>query len=146
MSIIKYICYFLLLIILYSCSPVNKQHGYLVDDILISSEKISKFEIYTTTRSDVYNALGSPSIVISDVNNIWIYLLSLKEKKVFEDDVLIFQNIYRFVFDEEEFLIEAAIITEENFNKIAFSSDKTTVRKDAYGITDQLYDAFTRGQ
>ena len=90
--------------------------------------------------------MGSPSIIISDVNNIWIYLLSIKEKKVFEDDVLIFQNIYRFVFDEEEFLIEAAIITEENFNKIAFSSDKTTVRKDAYGITDQLYDAFTRGQ
>ena len=29
---------------LYSCSPINKQHGYLLDDFLISSEKMSKFD------------------------------------------------------------------------------------------------------
>ena len=143
---IKYICYFVILITIYSCSPVNKQHGYLIDDILISSDKISKFEVNKTSADDVFNAMGSPSIVINDVNNVWIYLLSLKEKKVFEDDTLLFQNIYRFVFNKNEVLIETAILTEENFNKIAFSSDKTTIRRDAYGITDQLYDAFTRGQ
>ena len=143
---IKYIFYIIVLLILYSCSPVNKQHGYLVDDILISSDKISKFEINSTTSNDVYNAMGSPSIVISDINNVWIYLLSLKEKKVFEEDTLLFQNIYRFVFDDNEILTEAKVLTEENFNKIPFSSDKTTIRRDAYGITDQLYDAFTRGQ
>ena len=143
---IKYICYFVILITIYSCSPVNKQHGYLIDDILISSDKISKFEVNKTSADDVFNAMGSPSIVVNDVNNVWIYLLSLKEKKVFEDDTLLFQNIYRFVFNKNEVLIETAILTEENFNKIAFSSDKTTIRRDAYGITDQLYDAFTRGQ
>ena len=143
---IKYICYFVILITIYSCSPVNKQHGYLIDDILISSDKISKFEVNKTSADDVFNAMGSPSIVIDDVNNVWIYLLSLKEKKVFEDDTLLFQNIYRFVFNKNEVLIETAILTEENFNKIAFSSDKTTIRRDAYGITDQLYEAFTRGQ
>ncbi len=143
---IKYICYFVILITIYSCSPVNKQHGYLIDDILISSDKISKFEVNKTSADDVFNAMGSPSIVINDVNNVWIYLLSLKEKKIFEDDTLLFQNIYRFVFNKNEVLIETAILTEENFNKIAFSSDKTTIRRDAYGITDQLYDAFTRGQ
>ena len=90
--------------------------------------------------------MGSPSIEISDVDNIWIYLLSLKEKNIFEDDSLMFQNIYRFVFDKDEVLTEMAILTEESFNKIAFSTDKTTIRRDAYGITDQLYDAFTRGQ
>ena len=36
--------FIILLFILYSCSPVNKQHGYLLDDFLVSSEKISKFE------------------------------------------------------------------------------------------------------
>jgi outer membrane protein assembly factor BamE (lipoprotein component of BamABCDE complex) len=143
---IKYICYFIILITIYSCSPVNKQHGYLIDDILISSDKISKFEVNKTSADDVFNAMGSPSIVIDDVNNVWIYLLSLKEKKVFEDDTLLFQNIYRFVFNKNEVLIETAILTEENFNKIVFSSDKTTIRRDAYGITDQLYEAFTRGQ
>ena len=142
----KHIIFILLIYVLYSCSPVNKQHGYLIDDILISSEKISGFKVNNTTKDEVYNAMGSPSIEISDIDNTWIYLLSLKEKNVFEEDALIFQNIYRFVFDKDEVLTEMVILTEDNYNKIAFSTDKTTIRRDAYGITDQLYDAFTRGQ
>ena len=138
--------FILLLLIIYSCSPINKQHGYLLDDFLVSSEKISKFELNNTTKNDVFDAMGSPSIEIQDVENVWIYLLSLKEKKVFDQDELLFQSIYRFEFDKSGMLIEQTFLTADNFNKIAFSSDKTRVERNAYGITDQLYDAFTRGQ
>ena len=131
---------------LYSCSPINKQHGYLLDDFLISSDQISKFQSNKTTKNEIFNTLGSPSIEIYDVDHVWIYLLSLKEKKVFDEDELLFQNIIRFVFDENEVLISKTILSRENFNKIAFSTDRTKIRRDAYGITDQLYDAFTRGQ
>ena len=136
----------LLLLILYSCSPINKQHGYLLDDFLVSSEKISKFELKNTTKNDVFDAMGSPSIEIEDVENVWIYLLSLKEKKVFDEDQLLYQSIYRFEFDDSGILIKQAFLNADNFNKIAFSSDETKVDRNAYGITDQLYDAFTRGQ
>ena len=142
----KFYNFFLLFLILYSCSPINKQHGYLLDDFLISSEKISKFELKNTTKNDVFNAMGSPSIEIQDVENVWIYLLSLKEKKVFDEDQLLFQSIYRFEFDDSGILIEQAFLSADDFNKIAFSSDETRVERNAYGITDQLYDAFTRGQ
>ena len=134
------------LLILYSCSPINKQHGYLLDDFLVSSEEISKFELKNTTKNDVFDAMGSPSIEIEDVENVWIYLLSLKEKKVFDEDQLLYQGIYRFEFDDNEILIEQAFLTADDFNKIAFSTDETKVERNAYGITDQLYDAFTRGQ
>ena len=90
--------------------------------------------------------MGSPSIEIVDVEHVWIYLLSLKEKKIFDEDILLFQNVFRFEFNESGILIERSILTADDFNKIAFSTDKTKVRRDAYGITDQLYDAFTRGQ
>ena len=53
--------FILLLLILYSCSPINKQHGYLLDDFLVSSEKISEFELKNTTKNDVFDAMGSPS-------------------------------------------------------------------------------------
>ena len=142
----KFYNFILLLFILYSCSPINKQHGYLLDDFLVSSEKISKFELKNTTKNDVFDAMGSPSIEIQDVENVWIYLLSLKEKKVFDEDELLFQSIYRFEFDNSGILIEQTFLTADNFNKIAFSSDETKVERNAYGITDQLYDAFTRGQ
>ena len=142
----KFYNFILLLFILYSCSPINKQHGYLLDDFLVSSEKISKFELKNTTKNDVFDAMGSPSIEIEDVENVWIYLLSLKEKKVFEEDQLLYQSIYRFEFDDSGILIEQAFLTAEAFNKITFSPDETKVERNAYGITDQLYDAFTRGQ
>jgi outer membrane protein assembly factor BamE (lipoprotein component of BamABCDE complex) len=142
----KFYNFILLLLILYSCSPINKQHGYLLDDFLVSSEKISKFEVKNTTKNDVFAAMGSPSIEIQDVENVWIYLLSLKEKKVFDEDKLLYQSIYRFEFDNRGILIEQTFLTADNFNKIAFSSDETRVERNAYGITDQLYDAFTRGQ
>ncbi len=142
----KFTFYLIILSILYSCSPVNKQHGYLIDDMLISSEKISKFKVNNTTTDEVYLAMGSPSIEINDVDNVWIYLLSLKEKKIFEEDTLLYQNIYRFVFNDKEILTDMSVLSEENFNKIAFSPDKTSIGREAYGITDQLYDAFTRGQ
>ena len=142
----KFNYFILLLFILYSCSPINKQHGYLLDDFLVCSEKISKFELKNTTKNDVLDAMGSPSIEIQDVENVWIYLLSLKERKVFDEDELLFQSIYRFEFDNSGILTEQTFLTADNFNKIAFSSDETRVERNAYGITDQLYDAFTRGQ
>ena len=142
---VKYIFYLVVVFVIYSCTPINKQHGYLIDDIIISSQEISQFEVNITTKKEVYDAMGSPSIEIQDVDHVWIYLLSLKEKKVFEDDVLLFQNIYRFAFDDAGILMGKSILTEQDFKKIAFSSDKTKVRRDAYGITDQLYDTFTRG-
>ena len=146
MIIFKFCNFILLFLILYSCSPINKQHGYLLDDLLISSEEILKFEVKSTTKNEVLNTMGSPSIEIQDVENVWIYLLSLKEKKVFDEDELLFQSIYRFEFDDNGILIDQTFLSADNFNKIAFSSDETKVDRNAYGITDQLYDAFTRGQ
>ena len=117
-----------------------------VPDLLISSEEISKFEVKSTTKNEVFNAMGSPSIEIQDIENVWIYLLSLKEKKVFDEDTLIFQSIYRFEFDDNGILVDKNFLTADNFNNVTFSSDETKVERNAYGITDQLYDAFTRGQ
>ena len=66
------------LIITYSCSPINKQHGYLLEDVISSADEMSQFSIGITTESDIFSTLGSPSIEIKDINNIWIYLISLK--------------------------------------------------------------------
>ena len=136
----------LLSLILYSCSPINKQHGYLIDDFLMSSDSISKFSIGNTTKSDIFSIMGSPSIEIFDVNDVWIYLISIREKKVFEQDEVAFQTIYRFEFNISGILQKTDVIDDQSFNQIVFSKEKTRVIRDAYGITDQLYDAFTRGQ
>lgn len=140
-TIITLICIFI-----YSCSSINKQHGYLLDDVLSSSKKMSNFKEKSTTKEDIYSVMGSPSIEISDVENTWIYLISLKEKNVFEADKNVFQSIYKFSFNDKDILIKKEIVTQDSFKEIAFSTDETEVERNAYSISDQLYDAFTRGQ
>ena len=140
-TIITLICIFI-----YSCSSINKQHGYLLDDVLSSSKKMSNFKEKSTTKEDIYSVMGSPSIEISDVENTWIYLISLKEKNVFEADKNVFQSIYKFSFNDKDILVKKEIVTQDSFNEIAFSTDETEVERNAYSISDQLYDAFTRGQ
>ena len=136
----------LISLFIYSCSSINKQHGYLLDDVLSSSKKMSNFKEKSTTKADIYSVMGSPSIEINDIENTWIYLISLKEKNVFEADKNVFQSIYKFSFNDKDILIKKEIVTQDSFNEITFSTDETEVERNAYSISDQLYDAFTRGQ
>ena len=107
---------------------------------------MSQFSIGITSESDIFSTLGSPSIEIKDINNIWIYLISLKEKNVFEDDDIIYQSIFRFEFDKNKTLVSKEFLNENNFAKINFSDNKTRVISNNYGIADQIYEAFTRSQ
>ena len=144
MKVILLLVYFILFI--YNCSPINKQHGYLIEDVINSSEEMSEFSLGSTTENDIFKSLGSPSIEIRDINNIWIYLISVKQKNVFDEDDMLFQSILRFEFDENGTLITKEFSNEEEFNEIQFSKDKTRVITDSYGITDQIFETFTRGQ
>jgi len=134
------------LIITYSCSPINNQHGYILEDMIISSDSLSHFNLETTTENDILQTLGSPSIIISDINNVWIYLVSIKEENVFEDDDVMYQSIMRYEFDNNGKLLSKEFLDKENFTEIAFSKEKTKVVSDNFGLADQLYDSFTRGQ
>ena len=137
---------FNLLILIYSCSPINKQHGYLLEDVISSADEMSQFSTGSTSESDIFSTLGSPSIEIKDINNIWIYLISLKEKNVFENDDIIHQSIFRFEFDDNRILVAKDFLNEDNFTMINFSDNKTRVDANNYDIADQFYDMFTRGQ
>ena len=141
----KLILFFLsTLIITHSCSPINKQHGYMLED-LANPSNLSQFNLETTSESDILQTLGSPSIIINDVNNTWIYLVSIKEENIFEEDDLIYQAIMRYEFDDEGKLISKEFLNEEHFTEITFTKDKTKIISDNYDLADQIYDTFTRG-
>ena len=48
-------------------------------------------------------------------------------------------------FDEDGNVNNFEVFDQRNFTEIAFSNKKTTITREAYGISDQIYDAFTRG-
>ena len=141
----KIIPYIILLFFLNSCSPIIKTHGYTIENTsdfsnfiseIASNEKVSKEKIL--------NDLGSPSIIIDDVDNTWIYLLSSKRERSFSDSEVQAQFIIKLVFDSSDHLSNHEILTGEDFKKIEFVRDETKGPSDTYGITDQFIDAFTR--
>ncbi len=144
----RFIIYLLFVLFVYSCSPINKQHGFSADDIINNSAEMEKLAVSDTKthKNHILDTLGSPSVKIQDVDDVWIYLLSVKEEKVFEDDEINFQHVYRFQFDSNGYLIKSDILDKSNFNQIAFSKEETTITRDAYSISNQIYDAFTKGR
>ena len=134
------------IIVTYSCSPINNQHGYILEDFVTSTNSLSQFNLETTTENEILQTLGSPSIIISDINNIWIYLISIKRENIFEDDEIMYQSIMRYEFDNNGKLLSKKYLNRDDFTEIAFSRDKTKVFSDNYGLADQLYESFTRGQ
>tara|TARA_S200000501_G_scaffold94572_1_gene87984 strand:- start:192 stop:626 length:435 start_codon:yes stop_codon:yes gene_type:complete len=133
-------------IITYSCAPINNQHGYVLEDLANTPNSLAQFKLKTTTENEILQTLGSPSIIISDVNKIWIYLVSIKQENIFEDDDVMYQSIMRYEFDNNGKLLSEEYLIQEDFTEIAFSKDKTKVVSDNFGLADQLYESFTRGQ
>ena len=117
----------------------------MIDDIVYAIDDIDMLTSKESHKNDVLSTLGSPSIKIKDVDDVWIYLVSIKEEKVFENDEINFQQIFRFQFDSRGYIIKLDILDQNNYTEIAFSNERTVITRDAYGISDQIYDAFTRG-
>ena len=142
----KIILYIILLLFLNSCSPIIKTHGYTIENTSDFSEFISEIAANEkVSKQKIVNDLGSPSVIINDVDNTWLYLLSTKRERSFSDSELQGQFIIKLIFDEHDLLLEHEILTGEKFNKIRFTSEVTKGPSNNYGISDQFMDAFTRG-
>jgi outer membrane protein assembly factor BamE (lipoprotein component of BamABCDE complex) len=124
-----------------SCAPVIKPHGYQLEDILLNEPQT----IGTSTKEDLEDSYGSPSIKIEDVGNTWIYLATSKQKKVFTKDEFLDQLIFTFNFDENNILISQEVYDQNHMLSFKPDSNKTYDYGTNYTILDQLYDAFTRG-
>ena len=59
---IRFIIYLVFLLFAYSCAPINKQHGYMVDDLYLASDDIESLKSNKSNKSDVFKALGSSQV------------------------------------------------------------------------------------
>ena len=133
--------FLLLSLFLSSCAPVIKPHGYQLEDILLNEPQ----EIGISTKADLINVYGSPSIKIEDVGNTWLYLTTTKEKKVFSKDEFQDQIIFAFKFDSNDVLTSQEVYNKEQMKDFKYNLARTRDYGSNYSILDQLYDAFTRG-
>ena len=137
---LSYISIFLSFFLI-SCAPIIKPHGYQLEDILLNEPQ----KIGVSTKNDLIEAFGSPSIKIEDVSNTWLYLATTKEKKVFSKDEFKDQIVFAFNFDNNDVLISQEIYNQDQMVDLDYNKNQTYNFGTNYSILDQLYDAFTRG-
>ena len=124
-----------------SCAPVIKPHGYQLEEILLGEPQ----KIGISSKDDLINAFGSPSIKIEDVGNTWLYIGTTKEKKVFSKDEFKEQIVFSFSFNENDILISQEVYNHEQMLSFDYDKNQTFDYGSNYSIFDKLYDAFTRG-
>ena len=128
-------------VVLFGCSsPIIKPHGYYVEDILYS-----EIIVLGASKQDVFKSLGSPSVKVEDVDNVWLYIANSKEQKVFAEDVLLAQMVFSFKFDKDDILIEQNTYETNSANNLTQDGMRTSTEKSNYSVIDQVIDAFTRG-
>ena len=137
---LSYISIFLSFFLI-TCAPVIKPHGYQLEDILLNEPQ----KIGVSSKSDLIEAFGSPSIKIEDIGNTWLYLATTKERKVFSRDEFKDQIVFVFNFDSKNILVSQEIYDQEQALNFNYNKNKTYNFGSNYSILDQLYDAFTRG-
>ena len=134
-----------LILFLNSCSPIIKTHGYTIEDTAKFTDFITEIvEKEQTSKEEISTNLGSPSIIIDNVDNIWIYLFSTKEEKSFRNSEIKSQFIIKLTFDNNDNLISNQTLTSEDLHQISFTSDTTISPINNYGLTEQLIDSLTR--
>ncbi len=142
----KIIPYIILLLFLNSCSPIIKTHGYTIENTADFSSLISEISSEEkVSKEKILSNLGSPSIVIEDIDNSWIYLVSTKKERSFGDSEIQSQFIIKLVFDNDNQLASYEVLTHEDYNQILFDTGTTKRAENNYTLADQFMDAFTRG-
>lgn len=142
----KIIPYIILLFFLNSCSPIIKSHGYTIENTSDFSEFITQIASNEkVSKQKILEDLGSPSVIIDDVDNTWIYLFSTKRERSFSDSEIDSQFIIKLDFNANDLLLEHEILTGEKFNEISFSANVTEGPSNNYNLVDQFFEAFTRG-
>ena len=101
----KVIPYIILLLFLNSCSPIIKTHGYTIENTSDFSNFIADISSTAQPSKEIISSqLGSPSIIISDIDNIWIYLLSTKRERSFGESKVEAQFIIKLVFNTYSYM------------------------------------------
>ena len=130
------IIYLIILLFLANCSinKVSDNHG-----VKLSENKLNRILLQDTNQNDALEILGPPSTVSEFDQNTWIYInrtkttkniLSLGDRKIIKNDILVLKFNNRGVLEEKEFF------SLDDMNNIKF--DKQTTDKD-FGNTSFMY-------
>ena len=99
------------------------------------------------SKEKVLRVLGTPSYTSNKnegTKDLMIYAQTHKSSRLFLNPEPTEQDVYLFVFDEKEILIEKKHLTLDDANKVAYESKITPVEGKNLSVLEQLAENFGR--
>lgn len=121
-------------VLLAGCAVDVDQRGHI-----INSEDLEYIRIGTTSKSDLINLIGSPTVVPLARGDSWYYVGSSVERFAFYKPAITERQIVAFSFDQNEAVAGMEIYSLEDGREIAFIEKATPSRGRNLGIIEEIF-------
>jgi outer membrane protein assembly factor BamE (lipoprotein component of BamABCDE complex) len=102
------------------CTPIIANRGNMLDE-----ERIAQVKTGTSSKNDVFEALGSPSVVSTFDDNTWYYVGQRTQREAFFKPVVLDRKIIAVQFDDTDHVKAVERIGLDQAVDVEPLSDKT---------------------
>ena len=122
------------LLVLSSCGERLSSHGHLIDEYDLQNIVMGE-----TTKNDILFSLGKPSFEGAfDASKLYYVSQNMVQPAGGRKET-ISREIFAFIFDENELLIDIVVTDETTGIEIATLSSKTPTPGATFGVIDQVF-------
>ncbi len=115
------------------CTPAVDHRGYVVP-----KQAVEKLAAGTATRSEVLQALGTPSTTAAFDNNTWYYFGETTQREAFYDPELIERHVLILRFDDGGLLSEVGTRDAKSGREVTLVSRETPTAGHSITIIEQI--------
>ena len=120
-------------LVLAGCQPIIANRGNMLDE-----ERITQVKAGSSSKNDVFEALGSPSTVATFDDNTWYYIGQRTEREAFFDPVVTDRKIVLVRFDDSDHVKAVEQIGLDQAVAVNPLEDKTPAAGREFTFMEQL--------
>ena len=137
--VFRFFCYFIVIILIYNCSPRISRHGNF-----FSKDELRILQTTRLNKSEIIEILGQPSTKSTFSNNTWYYIFFIQKEKAYFQVKNSRNKVLKIKFDVKQNVESYEII--ENDTSIKIETIKVQTTNDIFerGLVRELLDSFIR--
>ncbi len=116
------------------CTPIVDHRGYVV-----TKEAVERLSAGAATRTEVLQALGTPSTTAPFDDNTWYYFGETTQREAFYDPELVERHILILRFDEGGLLSEVGTRDAGSGREVALVSRETPTAGHSFALIEQIF-------
>ena len=137
--LIRFICYLVILTLIYNCSPRISRHGNIFSD-----DDIKILQTAKLNKSEILEILGQPSTKSTFSDNVWYYIFFIQKEAAYFQVKNSENKVLKIKFDKKQNVETYEII--KNNNSVRIKTVKVDTKTAVYSksLVREFLDSFVR--